>query len=149
MLDEAQRHELLAAMGVDVYVRRGAAETARAAAAGNFRVAVLCGKQGAQQPRAALLRKALPLALGCERGRIDWFEFADIDHIELPAAPVCLLLGADVARAANAQLANAQHGAVVVAVADAPHLSLHDALAKRALWQALKPIARLVHQPDG
>jgi hypothetical protein len=37
----------------------------------------------------------------------------------------------------------------VIAVADAPHACLADGLARRALWQALKPIARHLRHSAG
>jgi hypothetical protein len=34
----------------------------------------------------------------------------------------------------------------LIAAADAPSAALSNGLAKRALWQALKPLARRLHQ---
>lgn len=149
MLAEAQRREMLATMGVDVYVLRSAPATAPAAMAGAIRIAVLCAKDDGLHPCANVLRKALSLALGCAAMRIDWIEVASIDAVEIPAAPVCLILGAEVARAVNAHEASKRSDDVLIAVADAPRLSLGDALARRALWQALKPIARYVRASHG
>ncbi|MEO8802665.1 MAG: hypothetical protein ABI304_11490 [Rudaea sp.] len=150
MLAETQRREILAAMGVDVYVLRGAKAAAPITVSSKIRIAVLCGKDDARHPHATGMRKLLPLALGCEAGCIDWIETEiGAESLELPSAPVCLLLGAGVARAVNVRVPNMQQTTAIVAVADAPQLSLRDALARRALWQALKPIARYLRQSLG
>ena len=74
---------------------------------------------------------------------IDWLE-ADIAGAlpAPPAAPAYLVLGTAMAPALGAQLSTAQQNAAVIAVsADIASLP-GGASGKRALWQALKPIAR-------
>lgn len=149
MPGEAQRRAMLATMGIDVYVLRSAQATAPDVV-DDMRIAVLCGKDDARHPNAAVLRKALPWALGCASGCIEWIEVSTVaGSMSLPKASVYLLLGAQVARAANEHMENAKSRDIIIAVADAPALSLADALARRALWQSLKPIARCLRGLDG
>jgi hypothetical protein len=159
MLAEAQRLQTLAAMGIDVYLlrTRGAAVGEAAAEAGpslqapiagakagSLALVVACAQGGdADTPR---LRAALPLVLGISATRIVWIE-PDVAGTlaSPPAAPAYLALGADVARALGEQLSTMQQMSAVIAVADAPRACLGNGLARRALWQALKPIARHLH----
>jgi len=53
-----------------------------------------------------------------------------------------LALGAEMPRALGANLSTMQQMAATIAAADEPRASLRSGLSKRALWQALKPLAR-------
>jgi hypothetical protein len=150
MLAEAQRLQTLAAMGIEVYLLRahGAAvvgETALqaqapAADANMLPALVVACAADAATPR---LRAALPLALGISTARIVWIEpDAAGAFVSPPPSPAYLALGADLARALGEQLSTMQQMSAVIAVADAPRACLGNGLARRALWQALKPIAR-------
>lgn len=164
MLADAQRHDLLAAMGIDVYLLRTrdvapASATDRAAApsppavvqagAGDVAVVVACAP-GADA-HAERLRKALPTALGIAASRMRWIQPDAGGTLVLPAAAAAayLALGADMARTLGAQLSTMQQRSAVIAVADAPQACLRNGLARRALWQALKPIARHLRQSGG
>jgi hypothetical protein len=162
MLAEAQRLQTLAAMGIDVYLlrTRGAgipadgknalqAEAPVAGASALLPALVVACAQGvdADTPR---LRATLPLALGIAAVRIVWIEPDAAGALAAPpAAPTYLALGADVARALGEQLSTMQQMSAVIAVADAPRACLGNALARRALWQALKPIARHLQRDAG
>lgn len=159
MLAEAQRLQTLAAMGIDVYLLRTRAgvasgETApqEAPAAGTNALlpalVVACAPGvDADTPR---LRAALPLALGISAARIVWIEPNAAGVLAAPPpAPAYLALGADLARALGEQLSTMQQMSAVIAVADAPRACLGNGLARRALWQALKPIARYLQRGAG
>ena len=154
MLAEAQRLQTLAAMGIDVYLLRtcGAGapavgetlqvEVSVAGANASLPALVVACAHGvdADTPR---LRAALPLVLGIAAARIVWIEPDRAGALAAPpAAPTYLALGADLARALGEQLSTMQQMSAVIAVADAPRACLGSGLARRALWQALKPIAR-------
>jgi hypothetical protein len=163
MLAEAQRHEVLAAMGIDVYLLRKRdagkqsaaavrldvpeAVSPRAAMPADIVLVVACSRSVDADPATARLRAGLPLALGVAAARIGWIETdAAGDLPPPPAAPAYLALGTELARSLGAQLSTKQQMASVIAVADAPRACLANALAKRALWQALKPVARRLRQ---
>lgn len=155
MLAEAQRLQTLAAMGIDVYLLRtrdaGVPAVANTAFATDSPVGdsksalpalvVACARSvDADTPR---LRAALPLALGICAARIVWIEPDAAGALASPpSAPAYLALGADLAHALGEQLSTIQQMSAVIAVADAPRACLGNGLARRALWQALKPIAR-------
>ncbi len=130
---EARRHELLAALGIDRYVRR--APRARAA------LIVVCDRAAAGGPAAARLRALLPGAVGVAASAVRWIATDGARVPPLPAARTVLVLGAALARACAAAGSGVPPDATI-AVADEPATSLRGAMAKRALWQALKPIAR-------
>ena len=159
MLEAQQRQALLTAMGIDVYLLRGSAHDA--AASGAIAVAgsvpedaapphdgigllVACGRAGADDAgRTQRLRALLPLALGVAAQRVRWIEAdaaGELDNVL--EAPAYLALGAAMPRALGAHLSTMQQMSSTIAAADAPAASLRDGLAKRALWQALKPLAR-------
>jgi hypothetical protein len=160
MLVETQRLQTLAAMGIDVYLlrTRDAAATSDTPAAAALAPAISAGGAQAESPtlvvacarsadadvHAARLRSALPLALGVAAARIAWIEPDAAGVLALPAtaAPAYLALGTDLARALGEQLSTMQQMSAVIAVADAPRACLGNGLARRVLWQALKPIAR-------
>ena len=163
MLAEAQRLQTLAAMGIDVYLlrTRGAAVGEAAAEAGaplqapladanagSLALVVACAQSGdADTPR---LRAALPLVLGISATRIVWMEPDAVGALASPPpAPAYLALGADIARALGEQLSTMQQNSAVIAVADSPRACMSRGLARRALWQALKPIARQLHGTTG
>ena len=146
MLAETQRREMLATMGVDVYVLRDAPAPVPMRAA-DIRIAVVYDEDDARHSNMTVLRKALPFALGCNAACIDWLPISAMDAATpLPPATAYLLLGAQVAGAAKVRIDKSRHDELTVAVADAPGSSLAHALARRALWQALKPIARRLRE---
>ena len=158
-LEEAQRRALLHAMGVDVYVLRGAGPRGASAAADPIVAAesapaappsgdevdlvVAVSLDAARAVAASRLRNLLPLALGVPAARIRWIS-ADARGAlpEPPPARAYLALGADMPRALGANLSTMQQMSATIAAADEPSASLRDGLAKRALWQAFKPLAR-------
>jgi DNA polymerase III psi subunit len=160
MLAEAQRLQTLAAMGIDVYLLRTRScavvgepalslhAPVAGANAASLAVVFACARgDDADTPR---LRAALPLALGISATRITWIEPDAVGALASPpSAPAYLALGADVARALGAQLSTMQQNSAVIAVADAPRACMSNGLARRALWQALKPIARRLHDTIG
>ncbi len=163
MLAETQRHDVLAAMGIDVYLLRKrdagvpAAAAARpdvpeavapdAAVPADIVLVVACSRSVGADPATARLRASLPLALGVAAARIGWIEPGAAGELPAPpAAPAYLALGTELARALGEHLSTKQQMSSVIAVADAPQACLANALAKRALWQALKPVARRLRQ---
>lgn len=152
MLAEAQRLQTLAAMGIDVYLLRArgaASESAQPlqaldadAISATPALVVACAHSGNADTHATRLRMALPLALGISPSRIVWIEPDASGALMLPAAVAYLALGTELAQALGGQLSTMQQSSAVIAVADAPRACLGNALARRALWQALKPIAR-------
>ena len=154
MLDGQQRRQLLGAMGIDVYLLRGATAAPSHAVAGPAGVAndgaigivVACSAAALSEPRMARLRTLLPLALGVDAARVAWLAAdAKGELPEVPSVPAYLALGSDMPRALGAHLSTMQQMSATIAAADAPTASLRDGLAKRALWQALKPLARRVN----
>jgi hypothetical protein len=138
MLAERQRSALLQAMGVDVYRLRSAAQTPAAtpdASAVNASVMVVCPR-GADLAR---FRTQLPHALGVAAERLHWCDGGDA-HALAHAAYVAI--GAAAARVLGVQLSTMQQNAAVIATTAEPAALLRDGAAKRALWQALKPVAR-------
>jgi len=147
MLAEAQRRGVLSAMGIDVYLLRGGAAHAHAATGADApqqaaaELIVVCAR--ADEGGTARLRNLLPLALGVELGRVRWIEADARGNLpEVPNAPAYLALGAAMPRALGANLSTMQQNSATIAAADDATLSLRDSLSKRALWQALKPLAR-------
>jgi hypothetical protein len=146
MLAEAQRRGMLAAMGIDIYVLRGA-QANRAGStppifAGDWLI-VAASDAVMKSTQCAQLRKSLPSILGLPTDRIRWLA-ADAENSfdSVPTANAYLVLGAPLARSLGAHLSATQQNASVIAVADEPALSFGSAMSKRALWQTLKPIAR-------
>ena len=136
MLAEDHRHALLSAMGVDVYVLRAAA---RSIDSSSDWLVVAASADTQKSTQCAQLRKTLPSMLGVPSERVRWI---DADTNEIPRAAAYLVLGASLAREFGANLPAAQQKAAVIAVADEPSTSFNGGMAKRALWQSLKPIAR-------
>lgn len=166
MLAEAQRRTVLAAMGIDVYLLRtrdvGTAsvadrETANFSQApvadsiqADIALVVACSHSVSADAFTKYLRAVLPLALGVVTSRIHWIE-TDVAGtlVAAPPAAAYLALGTELARTLGAQLSTMPQMSSVIAVADAPQACLGSALAKRALWQALKPIARHLRHSAG
>jgi len=148
MLDPRQRHEMLAAMGIELYVLRdvaaphtGVPDSAGAEQA--LDVVVASAVDAGGDAAAQRLRSLLPLALGTSAERIRWLLADSGGQLpEPPTARAYLALGHDMPRALGANLSTQQQMAATIAAADEPAASLRDALSKRALWQALKPLAR-------
>ncbi len=139
MLAEAHRRELLSAMGVDVYVLRAAsAGTNRVAQSADWLV-VVASTETQKSIQCAQLRKTLPAMLGVAPDRVRWIA---ADANDIPDAAAYLVFGAALARQFGANMPAAKQQAAVIAVADEPAASFTSAMAKRALWQSLKPIAR-------
>ena len=163
MLAETQRLQTLAAMGIDVYLLRtsgvGAAsridnETAPSqtsvepSMSGAIALIVACAH--GVDSHSVYLRKVLPLALGMAASRIVWIEPDATGALAAPPpAAAYLALGTELARTLGEQLSTMQQMSSVIAVADAPHACLGNGLARRALWQALKPIARHLRRVAG
>ncbi len=147
---EAQRLAMLEAMGIDVYVLRThadmpvvtASETAQASSEGADLV-VVCARAAKGDAHVARLRACLPQAIGLVPSRILWIEPDAVGELTAPPpARAYLLLGGALTRALGLHLSTTQQNTPVIAVADEPAASLRDGLSKRALWQALKPVAR-------
>ena len=132
MLAEARRRELLGALGIDVYVPRGTAAGPGAV------LVVVCAEPDPRAARTQPLRQILPNALGIDASRILWIP----PQAALPPAAACLAFGADSLAARDAQLSTMQQNGGVVAIAGPADTCLAGPDARRALWQALKPIAR-------
>jgi DNA polymerase III psi subunit len=141
MLAERKRSALLQAMGVDVYrLRSIAARTPAAtpdASAVNANVIVVCPRDA--DARLARFKTQLPHALGVAAERLHW---SDGVHAHALAQAAYVAIGAAAARALGVQLSTMpQNGHMIVTTAE-PAALLRDGAAKRALWQALKPVAR-------
>jgi len=146
---DSERRRLLHAMGIDVYVLRAAPSVDRVSvgsedAAHGCALVVACARDAARER----LRALLPRALGLAPDAIAWIE-PDAAGVlpEPPPAAAYLALGADMPRALGAQLSTERQMAALIAAADAPSACLGSALARRALWQALKPLARRLQNP--
>lgn len=145
MLADVQRRELLAAMGIDIYVLRSSAAAATDAQRDDAsnEVVVMCRYDPLENVHAARLRSCLPAALGIESRRIRWLHCRDPERLpELPAARACLILGTELVDAVRPRIAANPSQATMIAVAGAPDESLRDASGRRALWHALKPLRR-------
>ena len=152
MLAETQRSDMLAAMGIDVYLLRArtqaTASPATSVAAVDADLVVACALTATASAYAVRLRELLPHTLGIEPSRICWIE-ADVvgAFASPPSAHAYLLLGAPLLRTFGVHLSTMRQNTVVIAVADEPETSLRNGLAKRALWHVLKPVARCLRAP--
>ncbi|HEX7915888.1 hypothetical protein [Rudaea sp.] len=156
---DAARLHMLEAMGIDVYALRArtvatkianAADASLATGPASTRLAVVCARSARADARLARLFKHLPHTLGVSAGAISWLE-ADVNGEldDVADAPAYLVLGAAMARALGAQLSTMQQNTATIAVtADPAHLP-GIAADKRALWQALKPVARRLRGAAG
>jgi hypothetical protein len=149
MLDEARRLEILAALGVDVYVLRDAPPPAPPALAvpdeparqlSPPRLVVACAPAARieWQPRCTQLVRALGLA----QDAVTFLSAGAAVAPPVPEAPAYLMLGAEAARACSAQLPLARQQSAAIAVVDDSAVRARDGAGKRALWSALKPLAR-------
>jgi DNA polymerase III psi subunit len=140
MLAETQRLAVLHAMGIDVYRLRsdGVSMPAAAAAAADADVVVVC--PSAASARLTPLRRRLARALGLADERVHWHDGRGAAVPQSAAAYVAI--GTEAARALGVQLSTMQQNSAIMATTAEPAVLLRDAAAKRALWQALKPVAR-------
>jgi len=153
---DARRAGILAAMGVEVYRLRAhdapVLQPIDAPAAANDapRVLVVCAKGDRSESRLTRLFAQLPRALAVDPSAIAWCE-ADAagELVAPPAASAYLVFGSGMARSLGAHLSTSQQQQSVIAVtADSVQLP-GGAIGKRALWQALKPIARVLRAGRG
>lgn len=155
MLD-SEHLRMLAAMGVDVYALRTSMSAPIAAAthahavtdatlaqAHAPRLVVACAQNVRRDARLARLFAQLPQTLGVAGSAIDWLEAdAGGNVASPPSAPAYLVLGAAMARALGVQLSTMQQNSSTIAVTAEPAQLPGSAADKRALWQALKPLAQ-------
>jgi hypothetical protein len=155
MLDEGRRLQVLAAMGVDVYLLRGVRDGASPAAtalpagvresasAAAASVVAVCARGVRAELRIARLFANLPRALGIAPSLLTWVEMsADETLPALPDVPCYLFVGTATARVCAAQLSLTQQNQATIAVCAEPQELLAGAPARRALWQVIKPLAR-------
>jgi hypothetical protein len=154
MLAEVQRREVLAAMGIDLYLLRAHAAEVKPVVlspreeeadtnTAQIALVVALSHGASADPHARKLRKILPHALGISSAHVHWIEADTTGKLSPPPnAGAYLALGQDLPRALGEHLSTTQQMSAVIAVADTPQICMRDALAKRALWQALKPVAR-------
>jgi hypothetical protein len=152
---DATRLRTLEAMGIDVYALRvgkitrpdvvlvEATQNRAAEARAVRRLIVVCAQGVRSDVRLARWFKYLPQTFGIGAGAIEWLE-ADASGALASAeeAPAYLVLGAAMARALGVQLSTMQQSTATIAVSADPARLPGGAADKRALWQALKPIAR-------
>jgi len=153
MLDDGRRLEILAAIGIDVYTLRAparvgaapseAAPASSGAACTGSRVVIVHarGARAGGNGKPALM--PILRALGVDEAQARWVEITG-DHPAgaLPDLPAYLMIGATAARAASQHLTLMQQQQATIAVTPEADAMPRDAAAKRALWQALKPLAR-------
>lgn len=146
-----RRQQLLAAMGITLYRRRGAApppqattvavepgvpSPARCADGGAVPPLVVVG-QPADRVRLALLQRLLGPHVA-----LQWLDASADGLVQAPpAAPAYLVLGHALARPLGAELPTTTQQAAQIIVTTAP-VEWRDGVAKRALWQSLKPLRR-------
>ena len=150
---DASRLRLLEAMGVDVYALRAREEPQPAGQTQQsrddsdgvqaLRVAVVCAKGVRADARLARLFTHLPQIFGTPAETLVWLDAgADGELAAAAEAQAYLVFGATMARALGAQLSTRQQSTATIAVTAEPAQLPGGAADKRALWQALKPIAR-------
>jgi hypothetical protein len=142
---DAARLRMLEAMGVEVYALRVRASAPAASIAPGTapRLAVVCARGVRAEARLACLFKHLPQTFAIAAEAIQWIEAdANGELRAAPQAPACLVIGGAMARALGAQMSTAQQNSATIAVTAEPAQLPGSAADKRALWQALKPIAR-------
>jgi len=144
MLSQTQQRELLDAMGIDVFVlRTGNDAWDFADNEAQVDVVVVCGEDPASNPQARILRACLPRALGIGSDRIKWLRSRAGGIVpELPPAYACLLMGSALADAFQARNSSKMYDTMLIAMADTPAESLHTPLARKGLWEILKPLRR-------
>lgn len=156
---DAARLHMLEAMGIDVYALRARAPSpaaasvseANAASANNSsRLAVVCAQGVRGDARLVRLFKHLPQAFGISSGAIDWIEADANDELaDMADVPAYLVFGAAMARSLGAQLSTMQQSTATIAVTADPVRLPGTAADKRALWQALKPLAHRLRATTG
>jgi DNA polymerase III psi subunit len=138
---DAQRLRRLDAMGVRVWRLRASARAEAAGepvdAAGGVRLVVV-----SDEPRTPAV-DAIVRTLGIADEAIGWCvaQGGKLASLDL-AAGAYLVLGAHLARVVGAELPTAAQQRAAIVVAAAPSALRGDAMAKRLLWQALKPLKR-------
>lgn len=150
MLAEAERQQYLHAMNIDVYVLR-----ARVAMGAEAKTDSSVTTIDAAHPRLIIVYERADVnmherqhaqiarSLGVTAAQIEWLD-ADAAQRECSSSmpQVWLVLGEHLLQVLDQQLSTQQQNALVIAVVPAlPHAML-DGARKRALWQALKPLAR-------
>ncbi|MGH8123339.1 MAG: hypothetical protein ACREPT_11280 [Rudaea sp.] len=162
---DAERLRMLMAMGVDVYALRSAAaaavgdgvplrsEIAPAGVSGDVavpRLVVVCGQGMRGDARRARLLEQLPQTLGIAAAAIAWLEGDAQDALAMPPpASAYLVFGTAMARSLGVQLSTMQQSSASIAVSADPAQLSGSAAHKRALWQALKPLARRLRGQAG
>jgi hypothetical protein len=148
MLDLDRRLDVLAAIGIDVYRLRkeDAAQTMPAHSADTAqspRLVIAHARGARRDPGLVRLLPQVLCALAVTDGAVGWFEAAADGAIgDLPEVPAYLMFGAAVARACSAGMSIERQNAATIVVCDESPEMIRGALAKRALWQSLKPLAR-------
>lgn len=160
---DARRLAMLEAMGIEVLALRARA-SAPAQAEAVFdrtqgesgadacfvsdaprppRLCLVCAHGVRRDARLARFFAQIARALNLDFAAVGWLEADAAGGLPAPPpAAAYLVLGSALAPALGAQLSTAQQNAAVIAVsADVANLPGGTA-GKRALWQALKPIAR-------
>jgi len=153
MLDDGRRLEILAAIGVDVYRLRAAVPAASAqdvatpaigtASSNVSRIAVVCARGVRDAGNGTSPLRPILRALGVDEAAAHWVEISgDRPPGALPDLPAYLMIGATAAHAASQQLTLTRQQHVTIVITPEADAMPRDAAAKRALWQALKPLAR-------
>lgn len=147
----ALRLRQLDAMGIRPYrvrtrlgaVTAPAAEAAEAAQVLDTRhLAVIC-----EEPRGKA-SALIAAALGLAESTLRWHVPRDGRLAELDQdAAAFLVLGNHLARVLGAELPTAAQQAATIVVTAAPAQWRGDAMAKRLLWQALRPLRRHLREP--
>ena len=148
MRDDARQLEVLAAIGIDVYRLRS--PPAMSAAAQAPALVVACAKGDRSRADSARRLTQILRALGASDADTAWVEAAPGAPLPaVPDAPAYLMIGSEVARACSAQLPlQRQDDATIVILADIGDIG-RGVTARRALWQALKPLARRLRAAAG
>jgi len=166
MLDEGRRLQVLAAMGVDVYQLRVSDVASRAplalaaevqenlvggfVGAADIGVVAVCARGARTDLKLARLFAQLPRSLGIPASRVTWLEMSSDGALPaLPVVPCYLFVGSAIARGCAAQLSLTQQNEAAIAVCAEPHELLAGVTARRALWQAIKPLARRLRAERG
>jgi len=146
MRDDARRLGMLAAMGIEVY---GLREPDTATIAGDHALPAPAGvsprlivaARGGQRGDVGAALARMVRALGVGAADVGWVDADALPAGQLPGASAYLLVGAQAARRISAHLSIEHQRSATIAVIDDP-VSPHDAAARRAQWQSLKPLAR-------
>ena len=154
MLDDGRRLEVLAAIGIDVYRLRatdvGAPQPVvelprveeAALPAGRPRLVIACPGVVRRDARFARVSAQIVRALGVSASAVRWIETTADDSAPLPDVPAYLMIGPTAARACSAHLSLEQQNTATIAVSAEGTEMFRDAVARRATWQALKPLLR-------